>query len=470
MELYDEQYEVCPFCGFVNGSAGKSATHLKPGTMIHGRYLVGTAIGQGGFGITYVGWDTVLRQKIAIKEYYPTSMANRSGNSGDVYAINAKSQKGYDKGVDKFLAEARTVAQFNKQDEIVHVYDYLKENNTAYIIMEYIEGETLKSKMSKNPDKLYTSVEIANVIRPVILALRTIHCAGVIHRDISPDNIMVTDDGQIKILDFGAAREFSADNAQNMSVILKAGYAPPEQFSKTGHQDPRTDIYALGAVLYRLTTGKMPESSLDRRAKDELVKPRKLNKNMPVWLEKTILKCLALNPEDRFENAEDLLEAFNEREDYFAAREKKSRKGTFIIVALLAVALFSGLGVYFSTDGSKENGFVDTIKGVDGSAEIIESGFLYDEPTGDIFAGVIIENNGDTELMGSSTILLEAKDKNGEVMTSEAFTLECNVYAGDTIGIPFTMYEACDKKPASLEASLSGANYQNQPEYKPLEV
>ncbi len=353
MEIYQDEFDVCPFCGFVEGTASEIAYSLPPGTVITDRYIVGTVIGAGGFGITYVAWDTKLEIKIAIKEYFPTGLVNRMPGTLPVGLTGMNNESAYQKGLKGFIDEAKALAKFNESSGVVNVFDCIEENGTAYIIMEYIEGQTLKEYVSINqPDcevvehsesvstRKLSIEESLQIVQALLHTLKLIHGEGIIHRDLSPDNIMILKDGNIKLIDFGAARFFAADTTKSMSVVLKAGYAPVEQYSRSSRQDQRTDLYAVGVILYQLLTGKLPQEAFDRVTEDRLILPSEIEKTIPDWLDSLVVKALALKQEDRYKNAEEFSIAL-EKAVPVKRKKKKPRKGISIILVIVVVLLIS---------------------------------------------------------------------------------------------------------------------------------
>ena len=295
---------ICPYCRLDN-SMEPAAHHLRPGTVLSGRYVVGYAIGEGGFGITYIGRDTNLDMRVAIKEFYPAGYTNRNSFAGSqVNVAEGRQSDFFRKGKERFLHEARNVAKFSEEPGIVDVRDYFEANGTAYIIMEYLDGMDL-NRYLRNYGPM-PSRQAFELMLPLMRSLEKIHAAGIIHRDISPDNIMYLRDGSLKLMDFGSARYFS--NAETeMSVMLKQGYSPEEQYRKNGQQGPWTDVYGLCATIYRLITGKVPVDGLDRMHKDTLQKPSELGVDISPVLEAVLMYGLAVFSENRCRSMTELI-------------------------------------------------------------------------------------------------------------------------------------------------------------------
>lgn len=310
MQEVESETGVCPYCKAPLEVSDFPKHHIAPGTLLgDGRYMVGNALGEGGFGITYVGLDRQLQMKVAIKEYYPTGLVTRvEGNTVE----NITSQEAivsFGEGRNKFLNEARTLAGFFSEQGIVSVLNFFESNNTAYIVMEYLEGETLKSYL-KRKGRLEPK-EAVSLLRPIIDSLAVIHKANLIHRDISPDNIMIIKNG-IKLLDFGAARSYGDDN-KSKSVMLKEGYAPEEQYRKKGEQGPWTDVYALCGTLYKAITGRAPDDAMERMYEDSLQAPSQIGIEISPEIETAIMKGLAVRKEDRLQSMDELLDVLEGR-------------------------------------------------------------------------------------------------------------------------------------------------------------
>lgn len=300
--------KFCPHCGFDTGNAKADVYHLVPGTVLSNRYIVGRAIGEGGFGITYIGLDKTLSKRVAIKEFYPSGAANRANTVGSGVTVSHGKVDFYEKGIERFLDEAKNLAALSEEEGIVYVLDFFRENNTAYIVMEYIEGVTLKKYLAGNgtlsPEKLL------EMMLPVMKSLRYVHSKGLVHRDISPDNIMISNKGKLKLMDFGSARYFTNEDRE-MSVMLKQGFAPEEQYRKNGKQGPFTDVYALCATMYTCLTGRIPESGIDRIIDDTLQPPSQLGVNISPTFENALMHGLAVYAKDRTPDMDSLIREFN---------------------------------------------------------------------------------------------------------------------------------------------------------------
>ncbi len=287
----------CPACGYDRAQA-PTPQYLPPGTVLADKYLIGKVIGHGGFGITYLGYDTVLGIKLAVKEYLVPEYAYRNPQ-GRVTAYEGEGKEKFEEGIRRFLEEARILALFEGNPGIVSVRDFFRANGTAYLVMSYLEGQTLRQYLKKNGPMPYAVAR--QELLPVLTgALSAVHSAGLLHRDISPDNIFLTTGNQVKIIDFGAARQV-AGSAKSISIILKPGYAPEEQYRSHGKQGPWTDVYAVAATIYRAITGKVPPESLDRQANDTLVPPSQMCDISPAQ-EAVLLKAMSVKAEDRYQS------------------------------------------------------------------------------------------------------------------------------------------------------------------------
>ena len=351
MELFDEGERICPHCGFQRSTSPKEAYHLYPGMVLKKRYLMGTVVGFGGFGILYRAWDAKLKTMVAIKEFYPAGMVNRVPGQKEVILSTGRGRESYQDLLFRFLDEARNTAKFNQSEEIVHVFDFFEENGTAYMVMEYLRGNSFKDEIRKSHGKVSWKRAL-EVIFPVIEALKQIHKEGIIHRDISPDNIFICEDKKVKLLDFGAARFSDGSTEKDLTRVLKLGFAPPEQYRTKSRQGPWTDIYAVGATLYLAVTGVRPEESSDREREDHLKNPKSLISGLPDYLDKTIMKAMTLIPEFRFQTAEEMRKALaHEKTTIGIEKELRFRKwfrrisiGAALLIIILGVS--GGFWIY----------------------------------------------------------------------------------------------------------------------------
>jgi serine/threonine protein kinase len=215
-------FMVCRYCGWVEGTPPDQAYHLHPGTVLAHRYVVGTVIGFGGFGVIYKVWDLQLSKILAIKEFFPAGLVNRVPGEKDVLVFSGDDEANYLKTLQRFLEEARNIARFNDDPNIINVLNYFEENNTAYIVMEHLEGISLSDYLLEKGGRL-SPEEAFSIIEPVMDGLMTIHKTGIIHRDIHPGNIFITTANRIKIIDFGAAKFSTGEDEKTLTVLVTQG-------------------------------------------------------------------------------------------------------------------------------------------------------------------------------------------------------------------------------------------------------
>ncbi len=306
MQAIQENEDTCSYCGFDIIGYEERTNCLKPFTVLENKYMLGRVIGVGGFGITYIGWDLNLQTYIAIKEYFPDSIASRDAARSEEVIPNEGSREIYDKGLKRYVEEAQNISKFYQLQGIVSVKDFFYANGTAYIVMEYINGINLKEYLKNCGGRLDEATVLA-LMKPVFESLYQIHNSGLVHRDISPDNIMVDNEGKIKLIDFGSARGQSAESDKTYTVILKHGYAPSEQYYAKGNQGPWTDIYSLCATMYKMLTGTIPPNSVERMEQDMYQTPSSMGIPVSERTERVLAKGLAVKINDRYQDIGQLL-------------------------------------------------------------------------------------------------------------------------------------------------------------------
>ena len=295
----------CPHCGFDPRSVKGIEYALPMGTILAGKYLVGRVLGQGGFGITYVGWDIALERKVAIKEYYPSGQVSRNpGSRGLTWYTSVQSQQAKQNGTQIFLKEARKMSKVDDIPNVVRVRDLFQENETAYIVMDFVEGETLKARLEKTGPLPWKQAK--GIFLPAIQAMEQVHQAGLVHRDISPDNLMLTPDGKVKILDLGAAKDLSVNNGASSMQVAKGGFSPFEQYTQRGSSGPWTDVYAMAATVYYTLTGKLPPVATDRVVEDTISWEEPGLKALSAQALEALQKAMVISAKNRMQSMEEL--------------------------------------------------------------------------------------------------------------------------------------------------------------------
>lgn len=294
--------EPCKKCGFSSDIYVPDKMVLPAGSILMGNFLIGRVLGKGGFGITYQAYDVKYNHIIAIKEYFPVEIALRGAGETGLMVRDKKSVELFRKGVEKFYKEAGFVSEFSQNPNIVSVYQLFYENNTAYFTMEYLSGITLKDYVCRVGT--ITAEQAAYIAERIANALVSIHAKSVLHRDVSPDNIMLCSDGSVKLLDFGAARQVFPEGSQLLSVILKPGFAPLEQYMRNGKQGEWTDVYSLGASLFYALTKQIPEDPQNRFEDDSEL--QKHMNDIPPELRSVITRAMEVKYTDRYQSSRDL--------------------------------------------------------------------------------------------------------------------------------------------------------------------
>ena len=313
---------------------------LQPDTILDGRYKINRVLGEGGFGITYDAENQRLGMRVAIKEFFCRDYMNRdTGEADSVILFDQEMRVRFEKEKDQFLKEARVLRDFSNEPGVVHVVDYFEANNTAYIVMNFLDGVTLREYVRKNGRM--DPEEIGREVKPLLKTLKKIHDAGLIHRDISPDNIILTEDGRLVLIDFGAAYRFDKES-RSYTIIGKNGYTAPEQYSAEGRIGPEADIYALSATVFYCLSASDPESSLQRLYMQSKAQSlASMGIAVPEEIDRIVSKGLSVKAADRFPDADAMFEAVDKV--YPDLPPKPSRKKRILGGAAIVIAAIAAL-------------------------------------------------------------------------------------------------------------------------------
>lgn len=352
MKPLDDSGE-CPFCHLEQDAYQPIPRCLLPGTVLADRYVLGRVLGEGSFGITYMGWDQVLEHRVAIKEYYPSDYVSRDvirGTDKNVYVYERQGKEEYQENLNKFLNEARCLVRFNQCDGIVSVLDFFYENETAYIVMEYIHGMSVKNYIrSHGPME---GKRVLQLMKPVLETLAKVHKTGMVHRDISPDNILFSDNEELVLIDFGSARVRNMEMTKSMTVVFKRGYSPEEQYRAKGRQGAWSDVYAICATMYFMLTAKTPEDAIERMigaSMKSLVEMPEVE--LSIRQKEALMKGISVRAEDRYETIGKLMAELYAKESNLSEQSGGERNGIgrkrLGIAAVGSICLFFLLGGFF---------------------------------------------------------------------------------------------------------------------------
>ena len=338
----------CPHCGF-DPRAQQDNYVLPCGTVLSGHYVVGKVLGQGGFGITYIGFDLSLQRRVAIKEFYPKGQASRfiAMGSSLQWASDGVSQTVRTTGMDSFLREARKMAKVEDIPEVVGVRESFLENDTAYIIMDYIEGKTLLSVLKEKGPMPWEKAK--DIFLPAISAMEKVHQAGLVHRDLSPDNLMLTAKG-VRILDLGAAKDLSSGSGASSAQVAKGGFSPMEQYTQRGGSGPWSDVYAMAATIYYTLTGVLPPNAIDRMEKDNLDWKLLSQRGVPANVISALQKAMTVSAKSRTQSMAEFLDQLQKG----SAPRKRESKRTAVIAAVAAVVVVLGIALGFAVNAKKK--------------------------------------------------------------------------------------------------------------------
>lgn len=345
-------YQVCPHCGYIEGTKPEQDYYLIPGTMLAERYLIGVKIGVGGFGIIYKAFDMLENKIVAVKEFYPARMVNRMPGESTINIFTGSQMDEYQNLRSQFEMEARFMEHFRNEPDIVNLKEYLEINGTAYIIMEYIDGILLREYL-----KLNGPLEEKDAVQTALSLLHTlekIHGKGIIHRDVSPDNIFLLENNGMKLFDFGSAQRETGKKekrARQTNALVKPGYTPPEQYGMQSPSTPQMDVYAVGATLYEMLTGRRPPEGSSRAIKEELLPPSKYGVSVSEAVDRIVMKAMAIRPQMRFATAKEFAQTLSERrmvelpEKEWTKKQHRRRLITGMAICLSAICIFAVTGV-----------------------------------------------------------------------------------------------------------------------------
>lgn len=336
----------CAYCGLQQDKYRPIPCCLRPGMCLRDRYVLGRVLGEGSFGISYIAWDCLLDTVVAIKEYFPASLVSRHISEEDedtnVYIYEKRESQKYQESLKKYQGEAKSLSAYYDLDGIVSVRDFFYANNTAYIVMGYVDGISVKEYVEKNGP--IEGEKFLRMLEPVIQSLAKVHQTGVLHRDISPDNMLLTRDEKLVLIDFGAARKENINMTRSMTVVFKRGFSPEEQYRTRGQQGAWTDVYALCATAYYALTGKAPDESIQRVLEDDMPSLTEMTDvDLPMRQKRAFMKGMTVDFHHRYQTMDELYQGL-----YQQGRDKK-RLGVWFAgtAAVLACVALLGTGAAY---------------------------------------------------------------------------------------------------------------------------
>lgn len=339
-----EQNGTCSYCHFTQEKYHPIPRCLQPGTWLANRYVLGRVLGEGSFGISYIAWDSLLEVVVAIKEYFPSNLVSRhvgDGKDTKVYIYEKAEKQKYQENLKKYLNEAKSLSVVSELEGIVSVKDFFYGNNTAYIVMAYIDGISLKQYVEEHGR--INGKKLLCMMKPVLVSLGRVHETGMLHRDISPDNILITKDEKLVLIDFGAARKENISMTRSMTVVFKRGYSPEEQYRSRGKQGAWSDIYALCATIYYALVGQAPDEAIERVLEDEMLSLTDMPEiELTQAQKKAVMKGIAVKPQERYQSVEALYRALYQEEN--TDRKTVILKMRLVIILVIIVIIGAGWG------------------------------------------------------------------------------------------------------------------------------
>lgn len=341
--------EICKYCGYIE-QENRRKSLLPSRMLLNERYIIGEVVNADKSSIEYKAWDTKENRIVEIQEYYPREVAFRDENGIDVAVIMSENLNVFRKNINSIMSSAKKMMDFSDSPYLVNIYDCFECNNTAYVVKEYLEGTLLSDFISSYGGKVDVETAVSVVV-PVLEGLSQLHKAGLVHRAISPKSIIITVDNDVKTGNFRFLKEASPYKDENMTVHFSSGYAPPEQYRTRSKQGAFSDIYSVGAVLYRMLAGRRPADALERTGKDELVPPKTYNKQIPDNVNISIMKAMNMTSELRFKTVADFKNGLLEKkavvdiDDKLKSVKNENKKRTIIAAAATAAAVI-GFALY----------------------------------------------------------------------------------------------------------------------------
>lgn len=351
MNEIEDHMTVCPICGYDESTLVQESYYLDPGTVVGGKYIVGRVLEYNRFYVTYLGWDAELNRKVTIQEYLPSDFSTRAKGETEITIYSGDALEQFEEGLSTFLNEGNIIEHLPDLPGILKVYDCIAENDTGYIVNEYWEGQSLKELLEGG--KVYDLDEAKEIMVSLLNGLSRIHASQVMHYDICPNNVLVSAEGEIKLINFGAAKYTTTSNSKSLAIILKPGYAPEEQYRSLGEKGPWSDVYAAAALMYRLITGVQPEEAVERAMIDNLKPPSELGVQLPKATENAIMNALNVYKEYRTPSAEQFLNELSASQvKRIAPKKGKIETGQFplwakgLIAGLTCVIIAGSLFIY----------------------------------------------------------------------------------------------------------------------------
>lgn len=370
MQDYDDSLVVCPFCAKEKGFQQKEPYFLPCETVLDNRYIVGKALGNSAFSITYLAWDFAEECKVVIKEYFPQNFASRMPGQKELNTYDGEKERQFEAGLVAFVEENSHLQEVSQNLEgIAKVKGTIIENSTAYVVMEYIDGVTLDKALA---GQAISWKDAFQIMEPVVSSMAVIHDAGLINFNIAPDNIIMTRDRKVKLLGFGSSKLATSGKNVNLDMIIKPGFSPEEMYHNGVGSNACIDVYSLAAVMYFAITGQVPQYAIDRVQNDTLASPIQLGVKIPVNANIAIMNALNVNPEMRTQSCGAFLAEITSKEEVVRREEIKKKDDTgklgkksiilicvavaVLIAAIVGISVAVGSGV--SKVSSGESGIV----------------------------------------------------------------------------------------------------------------